>query len=76
LFDPNKSMKKIIDHYMPLANSVCELDGYSLTFDTWRFNLRSSNTEPLIRLNVETNGDRVLLESKLNEISRLLNEPD
>ena len=72
LSDPNKSMKKIIDHYRPIANNFCELDGYSLTFDGWRFNLRSSNTEPLIRLNVETNGDRVLLESKLTEISRLL----
>ena len=62
LLDPNNSMKKIVDHYKPLAKSICDLDGYSLSFDGWRFNLRSSNTEPLIRLNVESNVDRILLE--------------
>ncbi len=41
-------------------------------FITWRFNLRSSNTEPLVRLNIESRGDRELVEARLQEISGLL----
>jgi phosphomannomutase len=37
-------------------------------FDNWRFNLRPSNTEPLIRFNMETKGDRALLEEKKKEV--------
>lgn len=48
--------------------SVSKLDGLSVEFDKWRFNLRKSNTEPLIRLNVETRGDKVLLEEKVKEL--------
>lgn len=44
------------------------LDGLSLDFGDWRFNLRASNTEPLIRLNIETRGDKDLLASKIQEI--------
>jgi phosphomannomutase/phosphomannomutase/phosphoglucomutase len=43
-------------------------DGLSLEFDSWRFNLRSSNTEPVLRLNVESRGDRALMEAKTREI--------
>ena len=76
LDDPKKSIKTIIDYYKPLANDICDLDGYSFTFNTWRFNLRSSNTEPLVRLNVESNGGRILLQRKLDEISFLLNKSE
>lgn len=51
-----------------------EIDGLSLAFPKWRFNLRSSNTEPLIRLNVETRGDRQLLEQRTEEILGLVDE--
>lgn len=44
------------------------LDGLSLDFGEWRFNLRASNTEPLIRLNIESRGDKQLLQSKTVEI--------
>ncbi|MEO1851661.1 MAG: phosphomannomutase CpsG, partial [Psychrobacter sp.] len=44
------------------------LDGLSLNFGEWRFNLRASNTEPLIRLNIESRGDHSLLASKTQEI--------
>ncbi|MFC0820912.1 phosphomannomutase CpsG [Moraxella marmotae] len=44
------------------------LDGLSLDFGAWRFNLRSSNTEPLIRLNIETCGDAALLAQKTQDI--------
>ena len=47
---------------MTEATAIEEIDGLSMSFDTWRFNLRKSNTEPLVRLNIETRGDRVLLK--------------
>ena len=46
------------------------LDGLSMEFPEWRFNLRASNTEPVIRLNVETRGDKKLLEEKTKELLR------
>nr|WP_315042837.1 phosphomannomutase CpsG [uncultured Moraxella sp.] len=45
-----------------------ELDGLSVNFDKWRFNMRASNTEPLVRLNVETIGDKELLNAKTTQI--------
>jgi len=45
-----------------------DTDGLSVSFPTWRFNLRLSNTEPVIRLNVETCGDQALMESKTQEL--------
>jgi phosphomannomutase len=47
-------------------------DGLSLDFKTWRFNLRSSNTEPIVRLNVESRGDKSLVEAKAAEILEVL----
>ena len=48
------------------------LDGLSLNFGNWRFNLRASNTEPLIRLNIESRGDELLLVTKTQEIQQWL----
>ena len=48
------------------------LDGLSLNFGEWRFNLRASNTEPLIRLNIESRGDHALLSHKTQEIQQWL----
>jgi len=48
------------------------LDGVSVEFDNWRFNVRMSNTEPLLRLNVETRGNKELLEEKTNELLALI----
>ncbi|WP_299185963.1 phosphomannomutase CpsG [uncultured Psychrobacter sp.] len=48
------------------------LDGLSLNFGEWRLNLRASNTEPLIRLNIETRGDKSLLADKVREIQEWL----
>ena len=47
------------------AAELDEMDGVSLSFPDWRFNLRKSNTEPLIRLNVEALGEQAGLEQKL-----------
>jgi phosphomannomutase len=48
--------------------TVDKLDGLSVAYDKWRFNLRVSNTEPVIRLNVETKGDKALLAQKTKEL--------
>jgi phosphomannomutase len=47
-------------------------DGLSLEFDTWRLNIRASNTEPLLRLNIETRGRPALVDEKVAEIQRLI----
>jgi phosphomannomutase len=52
--------------------AVDRLDGLTLEFDRWRLNLRGSNTEPLLRLNVESRGDAALVERKVSEISDLV----
>lgn len=51
-------------------------DGVSMEFEDWRFNLRSSNTEPLLRLNVETRGDAALLHERTAELSALIGACD
>lgn len=53
---------------------VDRIDGLSIEFDDWRFNLRGSNTEPVIRLNVETRGDHQKMEQKTAEILALVRE--
>jgi phosphomannomutase/phosphomannomutase/phosphoglucomutase len=59
-------------HYQAAAKTVDFTDGLSMEFDTWRFNLRGSNTEPLVRLNVETRGDEALMHAKTEELLRLI----
>lgn len=56
------------------AQSICrdETDGLSLEFQEWRFNLRSSNTEPLLRLNVEARANRDLMKAQLDGLSSLI----
>lgn len=54
------------------AGKIDRLDGLSMEFPEWRFNLRGSNTEPVIRLNVETRGDRNLMTEKTEELLRII----
>ena len=49
-----------------------ETDGLSFEFDDWRFNLRPSNTEPVLRLNVESRGDVALMTAKTEELLDLI----
>jgi phosphomannomutase len=70
--DAGRAIKAIRDHYAVVAKNIDETDGVSLEFKRWRFNLRASNTEPVIRLNVETRGDQKLLDMKVPEILALL----
>jgi phosphomannomutase len=58
--------------YAALAEIIDRTDGVSFEFPQWRFNLRSSNTEPLIRLNVETRGSVQLMREKTGELLALL----
>lgn len=50
------------------------VDGISVEYENWRFNLRSSNTEPVVRLNLETRGDKQLMQQKTDEILALLRQ--
>jgi phosphomannomutase len=54
------------------ASSVDFTDGLSVEFPQWRFNLRGSNTEPLVRLNVESRGSTALMQEKTEELLRLI----
>ncbi|HJR69348.1 MAG TPA: phosphomannomutase [Gammaproteobacteria bacterium] len=58
--------------YTPGAVAVDYTDGLSVEYRDWRFNLRSSNTEPLLRLNVESRGDEQLMRAKTAELLELL----
>lgn len=62
--DAKQVMAKVEETFVTAGASVDRTDGLSVEYDTWRFNLRMSNTEPVIRLNVETRGDAALLAAK------------
>ncbi len=66
--DPPALLKKIEQHYATDANSIDHTDGLSMAFGDWRFNLRMSNTEPVVRLNVEARGDEALMRRKTGEL--------
>jgi len=70
--DAQATIRQAEERYRPGAVAVDHTDGLSIEFDRWRFNLRSSNTEPLIRLNVESRGDAALMRSKTAELLTLI----
>jgi phosphomannomutase/phosphomannomutase/phosphoglucomutase len=70
--DAPATIKKAQALYSPQARAVDFTDGLSIEFDAWRFNLRSSNTEPLIRLNVESRADEPLMRQKTEELLALI----
>jgi phosphomannomutase len=72
LADPEASINRVLDAFKAEANHIDQTDGIGLEFDDWRFNLRRSNTEPVVRLNVESRGDVALMEEKTKEILGLL----
>lgn len=74
LRDPEAAKQAFETAYAEQALDANRLDGLSLEFDDWRVNLRSSNTEPVLRLNVETRANRALLEEKVAEISALIRD--
>ena len=70
--DPAAAIQRVYKHYESSALAIDETDGISMEFAQWRFNLRMSNTEPVIRLNLETRGDRALLAKCQEELLALL----
>jgi phosphomannomutase len=66
--DPPKVIAAIEAKYGAAAKQVSHVDGVSIEFDEWRFNLRMSNTEPVVRLNVESRGDIPLMKAKTEEL--------
>ena len=70
--DVKAAMAMVEAVYAAKATARADLDGLSLEFGDWRFNLRASNTEPLLRLNVEAKGRADLVTAKLAEISALI----
>lgn len=72
LDDPDAAISRIVDRYAGQADSRDDLDGVSFSFGNWRFNLRKSNTEPVVRLNLEADGDADLVSEKQAELAALL----
>ncbi len=70
--DADATLQALHDRYAEDALSVDDIDGYSFEFPDWRFNIRKSNTEPVVRLNLESRGDADLMERKTAEVLRLL----
>ena len=66
--DPPGVIAAIEQQYGATAKAVSHVDGLSVEFDDWRFNLRMSNTEPVVRLNVESRADIPLMEAKTAEL--------
>ncbi|EOM6481719.1 phosphomannomutase CpsG [Escherichia coli] len=67
-------IQRIRDIYEPDAVSIDGTDGVSIEYSDWRFNLRTSNTEPVVRLNVESKADTNLMQIKTEDILNLLSE--
>ena len=69
--DPAGTVKRIEDHYAALGAKIDHLDGATVEFPSWWFNLRSSNTQPLLRLNIEAD-DPETLENETKEVLRFI----
>lgn len=72
--DAKAAVTRVMEHFAAQAPALDYTDGISADFGDWRFNLRSSNTEPLLRLNVEARGDAALMQARTDEISHLLQQ--
>ncbi len=72
--DAKAAVARVMEHFAAQSPALDHTDGISADFGDWRFNLRSSNTEPLLRLNVEARGDAALMQARTNDISRLIQQ--
>lgn len=70
--DPIGTLKRIEDTFKDAAVHIIRIDGLSMEFSHWRFNVRLSNTEPLLRLNVESRGDEGLLQEKTEKLLAII----
>ncbi len=72
LSDPGRAMEAVRERYAGDSLGLDETDGLSIEYPSWRFNVRMSNTEPVVRLNVETRADKDLLQKKTAELIAVL----
>jgi phosphomannomutase len=70
--DAKAILARVRSHYEGTARAIDLTDGLSMEFEQWRFNLRGSNTEPLVRLNVESRASQPLMHEKTAEVLKLL----
>lgn len=75
--DVSVAIEKVLNYYLTTGYcgeypTIDRTDGISVEFSKWRFNLRGSNTEPLLRLNVESRGDRTLVMAQVAQIAQLV----
>lgn len=70
--DAQSILARVRQHYESRAESLDFTDGLSMEFGDWRLNLRGSNTEPLVRLNVESRGSEALMREKTAEVLKLI----
>lgn len=68
--NPDQKLELLLEKYSD--GKIDTVDGVSVEYDTWRFNVRKSNTEPLLRLNVESKNDFNLMQAKTNELLNLI----
>ena len=72
LEDPKAAIARVRAEFEPHAIAIDEIDGLGFDLGDWRFNLRSSNTEPVVRLNVEARGDVNLVAEGIERVKSLL----
>ena len=72
--DAKVVLDAVLKHFEGQDYDFDSTDGIGVSFDNWRFNIRSSNTEPLLRLNVETRGDYALMEQKRDLLVELIKQ--
>jgi len=72
--DPQSAIQRVREYYEASAIATDDADGVSMEFPEWRFNLRMSNTEPVVRLNLETRSDNELLIKCKHEILSILDQ--
>ena len=70
--DPALAIARVEEHFAGMGGEIDRTDGLSMDFGAWRFNLRMSNTEPLVRLNVESRNDSALMASRRDELLEIL----
>ena len=72
--DTQATIQKLFDHFSNQNPSIDHTDGVSLDFGAWRFNVRASNTEPLLRLNIESRKDQnpKPMQDYVDELTRLI----
>ncbi|WP_312518589.1 phosphomannomutase [Anaerospora sp.] len=66
--DAKLVLQQVEAHFVTPSSRVDRTDGLGVEYDNWRFNLRTSNTEPVIRLNVESRSDAALMQAKTEEL--------